>query len=160
MKKLYTLITCTLLSAGLTFTSCGDQLDQVNPNKQTEDTFWRNEADFELALTSCYTPLKNALGGGYYGTRGVMLRICRADEVEFRNDISEIFQAMNFTNTTSNSLTQGMFYQFYNALYRTNSIIQKLEEKKGEFSEDFINKVKGGMSFHPRFLSFPIRERI
>ena len=72
MKKLYTLITCTLLSAGLTFTSCEDQLDQVNPNKQTEDTFWRNEADFELALTSCYTPLKNALGGGYYGTRGVM----------------------------------------------------------------------------------------
>ena len=55
MKKLYTLITCTLLSAGLTFTSCEDQLDQVNPNKQTEDTFWRNEADFELALTSCYT---------------------------------------------------------------------------------------------------------
>ena len=54
---------------------------------------------------------------------------------------------MNFTNTTSNSLTQGMFYQFYNALYRTNSIIQKLEEKKGEFSEDFINKVKGECLF-------------
>lgn len=156
MKKLYTLITCTLLSAGLTFTSCEDQLDQVNPNKQTEDTFWRNEADFELALTSCYTPLKNALGGGYYGTRGVMLRICRADEVEFRNDISEIFQAMNFTNTTSNSLTQGMFYQFYNALYRTNSIIQKLEEKKGEFSEDFINKVKGECLFIRGFYLFQL----
>lgn len=39
MKKLYALMTCTLLSAGLTFTSCEDMLDQVNPNKQTEDTF-------------------------------------------------------------------------------------------------------------------------
>lgn len=154
MKKLYTLMACTLLSAGLTFTSCENMLDQVNPNKQTEDTFWRNETDFELALTSCYTPLKNALNGGYYGTRGVMLRICRADEVEFRNDISEIFQAMNFTNTTSNSLTQGMFYQFYNALYRTNSIIQKLEEKKEEFSEDFINKVKGECLFIRGFYLF------
>ena len=56
MKKLYTLMACTLLSAGLTFTSCENMLDQVNPNKQTEDTFWRNETDFELALTSCYTP--------------------------------------------------------------------------------------------------------
>ena len=149
-------MTCTLLSAGLTFTSCEDMLDQVNPNKQTEDTFWRNETDFEMALTSCYTPLKNALGGGYYGTRGVMLRICRADEVEFRNDISEIFQAMNFTNTTSNSLTQGMFYQFYNALYRTNSIMQKLEEKKEDFSEDFINKVKGECLFIRGFYLFQL----
>lgn len=156
MKKLYALMTCTLLSAGLTFTSCEDMLDQVNPNKQTEDTFWRNETDFEMALTSCYTPLKNALGGGYYGTRGVMLRICRADEVEFRNDISEIFQAMNFTNTTSNSLTQGMFYQFYNALYRTNSIMQKLEEKKEDFSEDFINKVKGECLFIRGFYLFQL----
>lgn len=156
MKRLYAFIACTLFTAGLTFTSCEDMLDQVNPNKQTEDTFWRNETDFELALTSCYTPLKNALNGGYYGTRGVMLRICRADEVEFRNDISEIFQAMNFTNTTSNSLTQGMFYQFYNALYRTNSIMQKLEEKKGVFSEDFINKVKGECLFIRGFYLFQL----
>lgn len=130
MKTIYTLMSCGLLAAGLTLSSCEGMLDQVNPNKATEVTFWNTEKDFELALTSCYTPLKNALNGGYYGTRGVMLRICRADEVEFRNDISEIFQAMNFTNTTSNSLSQGMFYQFYNALYRTNSILQKLEEKK------------------------------
>lgn len=154
--KLNKLIFCTLLTTGLSLISCESQLDQINPNKATEDTFWKNEKDFELALTSCYTPLKNALGGGYYGTRGVMLRICRADEVEFRNDISEIFQAMNFTNTTTNSLTQGMFYQFYNALYRTNSIMQKLEEKKSEFSEDFINKVKGECLFIRGFYLFQL----
>ena len=75
MKKIYLYMTTLLVSAVSLFTSCDSQLDQVNPNKATEATFWKNEKDFELALTSCYTPLKNALNGGYYGTRGVMMRI-------------------------------------------------------------------------------------
>ena len=116
MKRIYLyFISCIMVVTGLC-TSCDAQLEQMNPNKATEDTFWQTEADFELALTSCYTPLKNALNGGYYGTRGVMMRIARADEVEFRNDISDVFQACYFTNTNGNSLSQGMFYQ----LYRTN----------------------------------------
>lgn len=146
---------CAAAVLGLS-TSCDSQLDQINPNKATEDTFWESKADFELALTSCYTPLKNALNGGYYGTRGVMMRIARADEVEFRNDISDVFQACYFTNTNGNSLSQGMFYQFYNALYRTNSIMQKLEEKGGEFESEFVDKVKGECLFIRGFYLFQL----
>lgn len=156
MKRIYLYLTSCLVSAASLFVSCDSQLNQVNPNQATEDTFWKNEADFELALTSCYTPLKNALNGGYYGTRGVMMRIARADEVEFRNDISDVFQACYFTNTNGNSLSQGMFYQFYNALYRTNSIMQKLEEKSGNFSKEFIDKVKGECLFIRGFYLFQL----
>lgn len=156
MKRIYLyFISCAAAVIGLC-TSCDAQLEQINPNKATEDTFWQNEADFELALTSCYTPLKNALNGGYYGTRGVMMRIARADEVEFRNDISEVFQACYFTNTNGNTLSQGMFYQFYNALYRTNSIMQKLDEKGTEFSADFVNKVKAECLFIRGFNLFQL----
>ena len=147
MKTIYTILSSALVGVALMCTSCDSQLDQVNPNAATEDTFWQTEKDFELALTSCYTPLKNPLEGGYHGTRGVMMRICRADEVEFRNDISDIYAAQNFTNSIGNSLTQGMFYQFYNALYRTNSVMQQLELKKGVFSDEFIDKVKGECLF-------------
>ena len=125
--------------------SCEGQLEQVNPNRATEATFWQTEEDFNLALTACYTPLKNALNGGYYGTRGVMLRIARADEVEFRNDISNVFTVHRFTNSNTNGLVQGMFYQLYNALYRTNSIMQELEKK--DFSAEFVNSVKGEVLF-------------
>ncbi|MCL3850552.1 RagB/SusD family nutrient uptake outer membrane protein [Parabacteroides sp. GYB001] len=157
MKRIYKyVITSVALVIGLMSTSCDSQLEQINPNKATEDTFWKDEADFELALTSCYTPLKNALNGGYYGTRGVMMRIARADEVEFRNDISDVFQACYFTNTNGNALSQGMFYQFYNALYRTNSIMQKLDEKGGDFSEDFVNKVKAECLFIRGFYLFQL----
>lgn len=84
MKRINSLLYMGLMGIVL-LSSCDAQLDQVNPNAATEETFWQNEADFEKALVSCYTPLKNALNGGYYGTRGVMMRIARADEVEFRN---------------------------------------------------------------------------
>lgn len=144
-----------VLFSGLLFFSCEDQLRQTNPNKATDATFWQNEADFKLALTSCYTPLKNALNGGYYGTRGVMMRIVRADELDFRSSaVAEINEIHRFTNSNANSLTQGMFYQFYNALYRTNLIMQKLEEKKGEFSLEFEDAVIGECLFIRGFYLF------
>lgn len=120
--KTYIKTTLTILISGMLFSSCEDQLNQANLNQATEDTFWKDETDFNLALTSCYTPLKNALNGGYYGTRGVMLRIARADEVDFRNDISDVYTVNRFTNSNTNSLTQGMFYQFYNALYEGGNL--------------------------------------
>ena len=156
MKRINLYIMGAAMGLTLICASCSDQLDQVNPNSATEDTFWKNESDFNLALTSCYTPLKNALNGGYYGTRGVMLRIARADEVDFRNDISEVYQAQNFTNSTGNSLVQGMFYQFYNALYRTNTIMQKLEEKKDILTADFISSAKGECLFIRGFYLFQL----
>lgn len=156
MKRIYVFLIGLLSVVGLVCTSCDAQLDQVNPNKETEDTFWQDEADFELALTSIYTPLKIGLGGGYYGTRSVMMRIARADEVEFRNDIGEVFQACYFTNTNGNSLSQGMFYQFYNGMYRVNTILQKIEEKEDSFSEDFINKIKGECLFMRGFYLFQL----
>ena len=85
-----------------------------------------------------------------------MLRIARADEVDFRNDISDVYTVNRFTNSNTNSLTQGMFYQFYNALYRTNSIMQKLEEKKEQFSTDFQNSVKGECLFIRGFYLFQL----
>ncbi len=141
---------------GIICVSCEGKLEQINPNAATENTFWQDEEDFELALTSCYTPLKNALNGGYYGTRGVMMRIARADEVEFRNDISEVFQACFFTNSNSNSLSQGMFYQIYNALYRTNTIMQELEKKLDVFSSEFIDKVTAECMFIRGFYLFQL----
>ena len=53
MKRIYLyFISCIMVVTGLC-TSCDAQLEQMNPNKATEDTFWQTEADFELALTSC-----------------------------------------------------------------------------------------------------------
>lgn len=155
MKNKINIFRLLLLSI-LVFSACEDKLDQSNPNRAQEDTFWKNETDFNLALTSCYTPLKNALNGGYYGTRGVMIRICRADEVEFRNDITEIYQMQQFANSNTNRLSHGMYYQFYNALYRANSIMQQLEKKRANFSTEFNNAIEGECLFIRGFYLFQL----
>ena len=46
MKRIYIYLTSCIVSAASLFVSCDSQLDQVNPNQATEDTFWKNEADF------------------------------------------------------------------------------------------------------------------
>ena len=54
--KTYLKVALSILVVCVLFTSCEELLTQNNPNKATEDTFWKNETDFNLALTSCYTP--------------------------------------------------------------------------------------------------------
>ena len=88
---------------------CEGKLDLTNPNKPTGETFWKTEADFRQAMASCYTPLKN-WNGGYYGTRGLMTRISRADDIEFRNDIQEIYSMHRFTNDPNNAVANNIFY--------------------------------------------------
>ena len=120
----YKYITCAF--AAFMLSGCEGQLDITNPNQPTDNTFWKTETDFKKAITSCYTPLKN-WNGGYYGTRGLMVRISRADDIEFRNDIQPIYSMHRFTNDPNNSVAQNIFYQFYNAIYRANSILKEIE---------------------------------
>lgn len=133
-----------LALAVITLGSCEGKLDLTNPSKMTSETFYKNEVDFKQALTSCYTPLKN-WNGGYYGTRGLMTRISRADDIEFRNDVQDIYSMHRFTNDPNNSVAQNIFYQFYNAIYRANSILQEIEGKS--FSQEFIDGVRGEALF-------------
>ncbi len=124
--------------------SCEKNLNLSNPNSVTSDTFWETEDDFSLAITSCYTPLKN-WNGGYYGTRGLMTRISRADDIEFRNDINEIYSMHRFTNDQFNQVGTNIFYQFYNAIYRATSILTEIEAKG--FSKEFKDKIRGEALF-------------
>ncbi|WP_270087814.1 RagB/SusD family nutrient uptake outer membrane protein [Sphingobacterium sp. SYP-B4668] len=140
--RLYTILTSSLIA--LLFMSCENKLDLTNPNSVTSETFWKTETDFKLAIASCYTPLKN-WNGGYYGTRGLMTRISRADDIEFRNDINEIYAMHRFTNDSYNAVAQNIFYQFYNAIYRANSILTELDN--ANLSDDFKNMVRGEALF-------------
>lgn len=142
MKTSYKYVILNFLA--IVLAGCEGMLDLTNPNKPTDKTFWNTETDFKQALASCYTPLKN-WNGGYYGTRGLMTRISRADDIEFRNDIQDIYSMHRFTNDPNNSVAQNIFYQFYNAIYRSNSILEKIEGKT--FPQDFIDNVRGEALF-------------
>ena len=142
-----------ILGATMLLSGCADKLNLDNPNENTEATFWSSESDFEKAITACYPPLKN-WESGYYGTRGVMLRLLRSDEVTLRKDVDELYQVQNFTNTTSNGQVQNMFYQMSSCIYRTGTVLQKLEEKKNILSSDFTKRLQGEAHFLRGFILF------
>lgn len=123
---------------------CEGKLELTNPNEVTSETFWKTESDFKKALTTCYTPLK-IWNGGYYATRGLMIRLCRADDLTFRTGVDDIYTVHMFTNSNSNSAVTNMFSYFYEGIYRSNLILEKLEEK--DFSEDFKKEVRGEAFF-------------
>lgn len=147
MKRINKYIFCIALGVGMLTASCSEQLDQVNPNAQTESTFWRSQNDYNQALIACYSPLKEGTNGGYYGVRGVELRICRADEVEFRNDMSDLFTSCYFTNSNGNGMVQQMFYQFYSGIFRCNSVLQKLDDTSVSLTPEFVKEARGEASF-------------
>lgn len=93
--------------------ACEGKLDLINPNEVTSETFWRTEQDFQKALTSCYTPLK-IWNGGYYGTRGLMVRLCRADDFSYRTGVDDIYTLHMFTNSNSNSVVTNLYLEPYN----------------------------------------------
>ena len=124
--------------------ACEGKLDLINPNEVTSETFWRTEQDFQKALTSCYTPLK-IWNGGYYGTRGLMVRLCRADDFSYRTGVDDIYTLHMFTNSNSNSVVTNLFSYFYAGIYRANLILEKVEEK--DFSDDTKKQIRGEASF-------------
>lgn len=142
MKKLIKYI--AVISLFATFTGCEDKLDTTNPNQTTSETFWKTEKDFTQALTTCYTPLK-IWNCGYYGTRGLMIRLCRADDMLFRTGVDDIYTLHMFTNSINNTAVSNMFAEFYTGIYRCNLILQELEKK--DFSDEFKNKTKGEVYF-------------
>ncbi|MDD7559221.1 MAG: RagB/SusD family nutrient uptake outer membrane protein [Porphyromonas sp.] len=132
------------LGATILLSGCEKYLNLDNPNQPTDATFWKTEAQFNQAITSCYTPLK-VWNGGYYGTRGVMVRNSRADDIIYTADIVDIYRLHRFTNDASNSVIYNIYYQLYNLIYRTNAVLQHLETV--ELSPEFEKGVAGQAYF-------------
>jgi len=127
------------------FASCEDELELTNPNQVTTDTFFKTETDFEQALITAYVSAKSGLAGGYTGTRCVMIRNGRSDEIEFRNDIAGIYKISRFTNDADNREAALMFSQCYRGIYRVNLIEEKLAEV--DLSDEFKDRILGQAYF-------------
>ncbi len=75
MKHVKTYIIGGLIgSMCLAYTSCDSKLDQVNPN-ELQKTSGRMRLILSWHLLHAIHLFKNALNGGYYGTRGVMMLV-------------------------------------------------------------------------------------
>ncbi|AVR46990.1 RagB/SusD family nutrient uptake outer membrane protein [Christiangramia fulva] len=126
-----------ILFLAITLNGCTDDLEQVNPNVITKESFWENESDVLSGLAATYKVLRD-VNNGYWGVRGIELTNGRGDDFFIRNDVRALYQLSTFTNDPTTGTPASMFAGFYTGIFRANQVIKNTpdadisEEKKAQ----------------------------
>ncbi|MBV6641241.1 MAG: RagB/SusD family nutrient uptake outer membrane protein [Cyclobacteriaceae bacterium] len=128
----YLIISTIILST--LFFSCEDDLDQLPLSTTTAENFYVTELDFEQARNATYSVALHGTNGDNYGypNRVLNLSETRSDNLFATTVASRDWEGLNnfFTSSlTNNSLISEAFIVNYNAIYKANQLIEKIEEK-------------------------------
>jgi hypothetical protein len=116
MKKLIIIL---VLISGLY--SCEDQLDIVNPNELTNQSFWKSESDAIKGINSCYSTLHR---GGFSRWQPMMYDL-RSEVGACFSPWNELANAMNnFIQPDSNfgPMTE-VYFDNYAGIFRANQVL-------------------------------------
>lgn len=119
MKKILYIPILILLIA------CESDLDQVPLSTGTTENFYSNQNDFEQARNATY-----ASGLYSYPTRLMNLSETRSDNIYTVPDVNYAWSEIhNFqTSITANGFIEEAYATNYNAIYKANQLIEKLDE--------------------------------
>ncbi len=129
-----------VLIGGLT--ACNDQLDVVNPNRQTTYDFGNSESDLQEAIISCYNRIRLE---GSFARVGYTLDAVRGDEVW--NSSQQWYLEYDNLNSpgTIGIGDEWPWRDWYHAVNRTNFVLSKVDAVK--MSEDSYNQIAGQALF-------------
>lgn len=116
MKNIFILFVLATL-----FYSCEDELDIVNPNEVTNESFWLNEADAIKGINACYSTLHR----GGFSRWQPMLYDLRSDVGASFSPWSELANALNnFIQPNSNfGPVVDVYFDNYVGINRANQVI-------------------------------------
>lgn len=100
-------------------------LELVNPNQITSDTYWKTETDVLSSFAATYGLLRD-VNGGFWGVRGIELSNGRGDDFFIRNDVANLYQLSTFTNTPDNGPANDLWNISYWAIARANQILENV----------------------------------
>lgn len=107
--------------------SCSDSfLEEVNPNEETEKTFWTDKKNVTRGLVAVYNPIRDHMYG-YYGVfSGIWNNNTRADDIfPTRSEDGWGWGVLNFTNTTeSGNGTSNIWASLYKGIQYANNFIE------------------------------------
>ena len=113
-----------ILIAG--FTACTKDLDQAPISQASEANFFRNTADFEVAVNGMY----QSLLAGEYGVNQFEMAEIRSDNVYSpgTSGVRDWLPLNNFESTLStNPYINALWQNDFNGILRTNSILDRLD---------------------------------
>jgi len=115
-----------------------DFLRTTNPNKITEEQFWKTEADLKSAVASVYSLLRQPLYGYWGAFTGIQNINSLGDDVlTFPGGEAATTNIALFTNEATNSDASSTFSALYKSIYRANLVLANAD--KVQVSDDVRN---------------------
>lgn len=137
IKKHIGLMLLTLLM----LVSCKDDfLDIKPPSSLTEDTFFKNLADVEAAITAAYNPLRNS---GLYGNDYAKVTEAPSDDIVINN--TQGLSLDSWTFATNDAIIDAVWQTCYEGIFRANIVLQVLPDM--EIDQSKKNRILGEAHF-------------
>jgi hypothetical protein len=104
-------------------TAACTELEQINPNFQTEETFWKTTDDFYQGLMGAYDHLQNdeMYSGKVQQTFNLL-----SDE-GFTGELGDPLNLATFTSDLDNEFHVSLWYDFYTLIARSYEVIERGE---------------------------------
>lgn len=110
--------------AVIALSGCSESfLDLENPNKVTNDNFWKTENDLNSGVATIYSALVEDYTG-HYGTVNWELKAGRTENFTIRNDVRSRYEISAYLNTFSNGSSSDLYKGYYIGIFRANQVIQ------------------------------------
>jgi hypothetical protein len=141
MNKLTTII---LISVALVFTGCKKWLDVKPEGLTTKDEIFESQKGFRDALTGAYIDMKSgdAYGGAMtWGTVEFLARnwdVVNTANLEFTGLVNA-----NYADASARAALDRAYAKEYKIIADVNSILEKIDEKKGIFQDNNYPLIKG-----------------
>ncbi len=120
MKNFITKI--VLLSSVICLFAC-TELEQINPNFPTEESFWKTKADFYQGLIGAYDHLQS---GEMYGGKIQQTFNTISDE-GFTDELGDPLNLANFSSDLDNEFLLTLWYDLYTLIARSYEVIERGE---------------------------------
>ena len=124
-----------------TLTSCNDNLELLNPNQQTSNTFGFNADDLEESVIAAYNHIRME---GSYARVGYTIDVCRGDEAWNSSQVWYLpFDDLNAEVTSD--ITWWPWREWYYTVNVCNFAISRCDEDNSQLSEK-MKRIKGQVS--------------
>ena len=125
-----------------TLASCNDNLELLNPNQQTSNTFGFNADDLEESVIAAYNHIRME---GSYARVGYTIDVCRGDEAWNSSQVWYLpFDDLNAEVTSD--ITWWPWREWYYTINVCNFAISRCDEDNSQLSEK-MKRIKGQVLF-------------
>jgi len=130
----------------LVISGCSEEFLEIAPvSNSNVQSFYRNEGDFENAITGAYATLKT---NGVYQDYMQLVGDLRSDNTEMGTTASvrfSFFELSEFRDQVTNPINENIWNDHYLGIVRVNEILERIDGL--DASESFKNRIKAEAKF-------------